>query len=122
MRSLSPEEARRVGAELRRWSRRPTGDGNARALGLFGILIVLVLVAAQHASQPAAVVRGLAAVYVVMLATVHFTSLGLLRGLLRAGVAEAQDAMDAARDLRRLSAFDMAMAWILVGLAACWWE
>lgn len=123
VRSLSKDDARRIGADLKRWSRRPISATNARALGLCTILIVLVLVAAHHAPQPAAVVRGLAAVYAVMLATLHFMSLGLLRGLVRAGVAEAQDAMDSLRDPRRISGFDMAMTWLLVGTAArYWWE
>ena len=123
MRSPSKDDARRIGAELKRWSQRPISATNARALGLCAVLIVLVLVAAHHAAQPADVVRSLAAVYAVMLASLHFMSLGLLRGLVRAGVAEAQDAMDSVRDPRRISGFDMAMTWLLIGTAArYWWE
>jgi hypothetical protein len=90
MRTLSEEDARRIGAELKRWSQRPIRATNARALGLCGILIVLLLVAMQHAPNPAATIRGLAAMFVVMQGSLHFMSLGLLRGLLRAGVGEAQ--------------------------------
>ena len=122
MPTLSPDDARRVGAELRRWSQRPISDTNARTLGLFGVLIVVVMVAAQNAPDPAAVVRGLSAVYFAMLASAHVVSLFMLRGLWRAGVAEAQGAMEAMRDPRRLSAFDMAMSWLMVGLVARWWE
>jgi hypothetical protein len=118
VRSLSKDDARRIGAELKRWSQRPTGDINARALGLCAILVVLMLVAGQHASQPAVVIRALAAMFAVMLGSLHFMSLGVLRALLRAGVPEAQEAMDAMRDPRRISAFDMSMTWLLVaGLA-----
>ena len=56
--------------------------------------------------------------FVVMQGSLHFMAMGLLRGLLRAGVGEAQDAIDAARDPRRISGFDMAMLWIMVALAA----
>ena len=118
MRALSEEDARRIGVELKRWSQRPIRSTNARALGLFGILIVLVLVAMQHAPDPTVTIRGLAAMFAVMLASLHFMSLGLLRGLLRAGVGEAQDAIDATRDPLRISGFDMAMLWMTVGLAA----
>ena len=75
MPNLPPDDARRIGAELGRWSRRSTSDANARAFGLFGVLIVLALVAAQNAPQPAATVRGLATVYFAMLAAAHFVSL-----------------------------------------------
>jgi hypothetical protein len=42
--------------------------------------------------------------------------------LLRVGVTEAQDAINAVRDSRRISAFDMAMFWTLVALAARYFE
>ncbi|HYW88311.1 MAG TPA: hypothetical protein VFB50_11105 [Chloroflexota bacterium] len=122
MRALSEYDARRIGAELKRWSQRPIRATNARALGLCGVLLVLLLVAMQHVPDAAATIRRLAAVYVVMLASLHYLSLGLLRGLRRAGVAEAQDAIDAVRDSRRISAFDMAMFWTLVALAARYFE
>jgi hypothetical protein len=112
--SLSKDDARRIVAELKRWSQRPIGDTNARALGLSAVLAVLMLVAAQHAPQPANSVRMLAVMFSVMLGTLHYMSLGMLRGLLRAGVPEAQDAIDAVRNPRRISAFDMAMTWLLV--------
>jgi len=122
VRALSEYDARRIGAELKRWSQRPIRATNARALGLCGVLLVLLLVAMQHVPDGAATIRRLAAVYVVMLASLHYLSLGLLRGLRRAGVAEAQDAIDAVRDSRRISAFDMAMFWTLVALAARYFE
>ena len=122
MRSLSEDDARRIGADLKRWSQRPITATNARALGLCAILIVLVLVAAHFERQPVVAVRGLAAIFTVMLASLHFMSLGVLRGLLRAGVAEAQDAIDAVRDRRRISAFDMAMTWLLVASAARYFD
>jgi hypothetical protein len=114
VRSLSNDEARRLGAELKRWSQRPIGVTNARALGLCGMLMALMVVIAQDLSAPALAVRGFAAMWAVMLAAAHFVALGMLRGLLRAGVAEAQDAMSAMRHPRRISAFDMAMTWLLV--------
>jgi hypothetical protein len=114
MRSLSKDDARRIGAQLKRWSERPIGDTNARALGLCAVLAVMMLVAAQHTPKPADAIRTLAVMSAVMLASMHFMSLGVLRGLLRAGVAEAQDAMNAVRDPRRISAFDMSMTWLLV--------
>jgi hypothetical protein len=118
MRTLSEEDARRIGAELKRWSQRPVRATNARAVGLCGVLIVMLLVGAQHAPNPAATIRDLATMFVVMQGSLHFMAMGLLRGLLRAGVGEAQDAIDAARDPRRISGFDMAMLWIMVALAA----
>ena len=122
VRTLSEHDAQRIGAELKRWSQRPIRATNARALGLCGVLLVLLLVALQHVPDAAATIRRLAALYVVMLASLHYLSLGLLRGLRRAGVAEAQDAIDAVRDSRRISAFDMAMFWTLVALAARYFE
>ena len=74
-RTLSEEDARRIGAELKRWSQRPISATNARALGLCGILIVLVLVAGQHSPKPAAAFRGLAGIFAVMLGSLHFMSL-----------------------------------------------
>lgn len=120
MRTLSKDEARRIGSELKRWSERPVGAANARALGLCAVLVALMLVSAQQLPVPA--VRRLAAISAVMLASLHYISLAILRGLLRAGVAEARDAMDAVRDPRRISAFDMAMAWLLVAALARYWE
>lgn len=118
MRSLSEDDVRRIGAQLKRWSQRPITETNVRALGLSVVLMVTMLVAAEHAPQPATAVRLLAVMSAVMLGSLHFMSLGVLRGLLRAGVPEAQDAMDAVRDPRRISAFDMSMSWLLVaGLA-----
>ena len=78
----------------------------------------MVLVAAWHMPNSAAAVRHLAAMVVVMLGTLHFLSKGVLRGLRRAGISEAQDAIDSVSDPRRISAFDMAMVWVLVALLA----
>ena len=50
----------------------------------------------------------------VMLASLHYMSMRLLRG----SVAEAQDAIASVKDPRRISAFDIAMLWVLVALAA----
>jgi hypothetical protein len=122
MRSLSKDQARRIGAELKSWSKRPIGAANARALALCAVLTVLMLVGVQDLSKPAVAVRGFAAMSAVMLATAHFMASGVLRGLVRAGVAEAQDALSAFRDPRRISAFDMAMGWLLVGALARYWE
>ena len=113
MRSLSNDETRRIGAELKRWSQRPIGATNVRAVGLSVALTMLMLAAAHSLPAPADVVRGFAATSAAMLATIHFIALGTLRGLRRAGIAEAQDAMNAMRDPRRISAFDMAMTWLL---------
>jgi hypothetical protein len=91
---------------------------NLRALGLCGVLLTMVLVAAWHMPDPAAAVRHLAALFAVMLATLHFVSKGMLRGLRQAGVSEAQDAIDSVSDPRRIAAFDMAIVWVLVALLA----
>jgi len=80
--------------------------------------MVFAVAAAQYTPQPAAGVRVLAAVYIVMLGSLHYLSMGWLRGLLRAGVAEARDALASVRDPRRISAFDMAMLWVVVALLA----
>lgn len=122
MRSLSQDEARRVGSELKRWSQRPVGASNLRALGLYGVLVLLMLAAAQGLPRPVELVRGFAAMSAVMLATMHFIARGMLRGLRRAGVAEAQDAIEAMRNPRRISAFDMAMTWLLVAAIAPYCE
>lgn len=122
MRSLSKDQARRIGAELKSWSQRPIGAANVRALALCGVLAVLMLVGVQDLPRPAVAVRGFAAMSAVMLATAHFIASGALRGLLRAGIAEAQDALSVLRDPRRISAFDMAMGWLLVGGLARYWE
>jgi hypothetical protein len=118
MRTLSEDDARRIGAELKRWSQRPVRATNARALGPCTILTVMMLVAAQHASNPAAAVHGIATILAAIQGSVHFMSMGLLRGLQRAGIGDAQDAINAVRDPRRISNFDMAMLWIIVALAA----
>lgn len=122
MRSLSKDEARQIGAELKRWTQRSSSASNVRALGLCGALAALVLVGAQHLPAPAVAVGNLAAMFAMMLASLHFIWLGVLRGLLRAGVAEAQDAIGVIRDPRRISAFDMAMAWLLIAAVARHWE
>ena len=109
MRNLSEDDARRIGAELKRWSQRPVASTNARALGLCAIVIVMMLVAAQHAPDPATLVHGIATMFIVIQGSVHFMSIGLLRGLRRAGIDEAQDAINAVRHPRRVSNFDMAM-------------
>jgi hypothetical protein len=116
--TLSEDDARRIGAELKRWSERPIGATNARALGLCTILTVMTLVAAQRAPNPAAAVHGFATIFAVIQGSVHFMSMGLLRGLRRAGIGYAQDAINAVRDPRRISNFDMAMLWTIVALAA----
>lgn len=89
-----------------------------RALSLCGVLLAMVLVAAWQMPNPAAAVRYLAVMLAVMLATVHFASKGLLRGLRQAGISEAQDAIDSVNDPRRIATFDMAMVWVLVALLA----
>jgi len=122
VRSLSKDQARRIGVELKNWSQRPIGAANARALMLCGMLAVLMLVGVQNLSKPAVAARGFAAMSAIMLATAHFIASGVLRGLLRAGVAEAQDALSVLRDPRRISAFDMAMGWLLMGALARYWE
>jgi hypothetical protein len=118
VRSLSEDDARRIGAELKRWSQRPIRATNARAVGLCAIVIVMMLVAAQRAPDPGAAVQGIATMFVLIQGSLHFMSLGLLRGLLRAGIGEAQDAIDAMRDPHRISNFDVAMLWTIVALAA----
>lgn len=122
MRTLSKDDARRLGAELKRWSQRPIGATNARAAGLCAIVTVMMLVAAHHEANPAAAVRAIATMFVVIQGSLHFMSLGLLRGLLRAGIGEARDAIDAMRDPRRISNFDVAMLWTIVALAATHFE
>lgn len=114
--TLSEQDSRRIGAELKRWSERPVRATNVRALGLCGFLLAMVLVAAWQMPDSAVAVRHLAAMFVVMLATLHYLSKGVLRGLKRAGVVEAQDALDSVSDPRRISTFDMAMVWTLVAL------
>jgi hypothetical protein len=116
--TFSDDDARRVGAELKRWSERPIGATNLRALGLCGILIIIVLVVAQQAPQPMVAVRSLSAMFIVMLASLQFMAKGVLRGLLRAGVVEARDALDSLHDPRRISGFDMAMFWVAIAATA----
>ena len=118
MRALSERDAKRIGAELKRWSQRPVRATNARALGLYIILMVFVLVAAQHTSKPAAGIRVVASMFAVMLASLHYLGMGLLRGLLRAGIAEARDAINSVRAPHRISGFDMSMLWVAVALLA----
>lgn len=122
MRSLSQDEARRIGAELKRWSQRPVGGTNLRALGLCGLLTMLMVLGARDLAAPASMVRGIAAMAAITMAAVHVIALGMLRALLRAGVAEARDALGAMRDPRRVSAFDMAMTWLLVAAIARYCE
>jgi hypothetical protein len=116
--TLSDDDARRIGAELKRWSERPVRATNVRAAWLCAILVAIVLVAAQQAPEAAAAVRSLSAMFVVMMASLHFMAKGILRGLLRAGVAEAQDALVSLQDPRRVSGFDMAVFWVAIALAA----
>lgn len=118
----SKADAARIGAELKRWSQRPVGAINARVLGLVVVVFVMMLVAARRAADPASAVGGIAAMFAVLQGTIHFMSLGLLRGLLRGGVAEAQDAILALRNPRRLSNLDMAALWLLIALTARLWE
>lgn len=118
----SKADAARIGAELKRWSQRPVGAINARVLGLAAVGFVMMLVAARRAADPASAVGGIAAMFAVLQGTIHFMSLGLLRGLLRGGVAEAQDAILALRNPRRLSNLDMAALWLLIALTARLWE
>ncbi len=66
------------------------------------VLAMLMLAAAHSLSTRADVVRGFATMSAAMLATMHFIALDTLRGLRRAGIAEAQDAMNAMRDPRRI--------------------
>jgi hypothetical protein len=117
VRILSEDDARRIGAELKRWSERPIGATNARALGLCTIVTVMMLVAAQRAPNPAAAVHGIATIFAMIQGSVHFMSMGLLHGLRRGGIGEAQDAINAVRNPRRISNFDMAMLWTIVALA-----
>jgi hypothetical protein len=77
----------------------------------------MMLVAAQRAPVLAAAVHGIATLLAAIQGSVHFMSIGLLRGLRRAGIGEAQDAMNAVRDPRRISSFDIAMLWTIVALA-----
>ncbi|TAJ97931.1 MAG: hypothetical protein EPO41_00250 [Reyranella sp.] len=122
VRSLSEDDVRRIGAQLKRWSQRPITETNVRALGMSAVFSVTMLVAARHAPQPAATVWILSVMSAVMLGSLHFMSLAVLRGLLRAGIPEARDAIDAVRDPRRISAFDMSMTWLLVaGLVRYFW-
>ena len=120
MRTLSEDDARRIGAELKRWSQRPV-ETRGR-WGLCSILIVMLLVAAQRAPNPAAVIHGVATMFVVIQGSLHFMSMGLLRGSLGAGIGEAQDPINAVREPHRVSNFDMAMLWIMVALAARYFE
>jgi hypothetical protein len=122
MRSLSEEDARRIGAELRRWSQRPIRATNLQAIGLCAMAGVVLFIAARSAPDPAAVVHGIATVFVAVQGSLHFMALGLLRGMVRAGIGEAQFAIDAMRDPHRISNFDVAMLWLIVALAARYFE
>jgi len=118
----SKAEAERIGAELKRWSQRPVGVTNARVLGLATVVLVMMLVAVRRTTEPASAVGGIAAMFAVLQGSIHFMSLGLLRGLQRAGVPEAQDAILALRNPRRLSNLDMAALWLFVALTARLWQ
>ena len=118
MGTLSEDDARRIGAGLKRWSQRPVRETNARTIGLCAILIVMMLILTQRTPNSAAAIEGIATVCAGIQAILHLASLGMLRGLLRTGVGEAQDALNAMRDPRRISNFDMAMLWTMAALVA----
>ena len=92
-------------------------DGESALVQVGGIVTVMMLVAAQRAPIPAAAVHGIATIFAMIQGSVHFMSMGLLHGLRRGGIGEAQDAMNAVRDPRRISNFNMARLWTIVALA-----
>lgn len=118
MLTLSKDDAQRIGANLKRWSQRPIQATNARIMGLGGITVVMMLVAANHTPEPAMAVRGIAILFVALQGAVHYISVGALRVLCAAGIKEAHDSLAAYRDPRRISSLDMAMVWTAVALAA----
>ena len=115
---VSNEDAKRIGAELRRWADRPIRATNTNALTRFGVALALMIIAAQQSPNPAAAIHGIATLFAVLQSTLHLMAAGLLRGLARGGIAEAQHALASARDPRRISNLDMAALWTLLALSA----
>jgi len=115
------EDSKRVGAELKRWSQRPIRATNARRLALCAAVAAMMFIAMQQTSDPAPVVIGMATMFAVMLSSLHWMAMALLRGLARGGVVEPEDALSSIRDPRRISNLDMAAAWTLVALLARQW-
>ena len=118
MPTVSKEDAKRIGAELKRWSQRPVRSTNARALGLCGAVVAMMLIASHQTPDPAATVRGMATMFAVLQSSLHFMGTAVLRGLMRGGIADAQAALASMRDPRRISNLDMAAVWTLVALIA----
>jgi len=115
---LSKKDAKRVGAELKRWSQRPVRSTNTRAVALCGVVLTLMFIATQQSPNPAAAFREMATMFAVLQSSLHLMATALLRGLARGGIGEAQDALASVRDQRRISNLDMAAGWTLVALVA----
>ncbi len=116
---MLPEvEARKIGASLKRWSERPVGQANIRALAFCAAAFVMMLVAAGQSPDPIAAVRTMAILFVAIQGAVHYISIASLRTLIGLGVREAVTGLAAYRDPRRLSCMDMAMMWTAVALTA----
>ena len=115
---MSEQDAERVGAELRRWSRRPIRRTNASALALCAAVAAMMFIAVQQTPEPAPVVRSLATMFAVLLSSLHWMATALLRGLARRGIPEAAEALASIRDPRRISNLDVAVMWLLVALMA----
>ncbi len=47
MPTVPKEDAKRIGAELKRWSQRPVRSTNARAVALCGAVLALMFIGAQ---------------------------------------------------------------------------
>lgn len=109
---LSEDQAHRLSGGLKRWSERPVRQANLRAVGIGLVTVAMMTIAANQTPDPIPVMHGIAILFAATQSVAHVVTVGVLRAFAALGIAEAPAALASYRDPRRLSAMDMAAAWL----------
>ncbi len=115
---FSEDQAGRLSVGLKRWSQRPIRQANLRAVGITLATVAMMMLAASQTPDPMPVIRGMAILLAATQSVVHFVTVAALRGFSALGISAAPAALASYRDPRRLSAMDLAAAWLACAAVA----
>jgi hypothetical protein len=117
---LTPQGTRDTAAEqalavrLRAWSARSRAKTNLTLAGCAGVSVIWLYAASAGAPDRGALLRHAATLFIVFHGTMHVLWMRMLRRLSARGMPEAQGALAAYTNPRRITNLDLAMFWVMI--------
>jgi hypothetical protein len=107
-------EANQDAAEtIRRWLSRPRHKANVGALACVSLTMLALALAPAGVPDRSEVLRGTALFFCGIHSVLHLTWIHWLKRQRDSGIVEADTALQAYRDPRRVTGLDLAMAWLM---------